>query len=77
MLVDPATLTDTVREATGAIRYPTNSAEALDELERDEVLTGALGELLTASYVAVRRSEFEAYSEMDEADRFRGHFLKY
>jgi hypothetical protein len=40
-------------------------------------LTGALGELLTASYLAVRRSEFAAYEAMSEEARYRGHFLKY
>ncbi len=41
------------------------------------MITGAMGDLLTASYVAVRRSEFEAYGAMDEAEQYRGHFAKY
>lgn len=77
MLVDPATLTDAERDRTGATRYPETLGAALDELERDEVLTGAMGDLLTASYVAVRRSEFGAYGAMDEAEQYRGHFAKY
>jgi glutamine synthetase len=77
MLVDPATLTDAERDRAGAARYPETLGSALDALERDEVLTGAMGELLTASYVAVRRSEFEAYGAMDEAEQYRGHFAKY
>jgi glutamine synthetase len=77
MLVDPATLTDAERDRAGARRYPETLGAALDELERDEVLTGAMGGLLTASYVAVRRSEFEAYGGMDEAEQYRGHFAKY
>jgi hypothetical protein len=36
-----------------------------------------MGEALTTSYVAVRRSEFEAYGGMDEAAQYRGHFAKY
>jgi glutamine synthetase len=77
MLVDPATLTDAERERAGAARYPETLGAALDALERDEVLTGAMGDLLTASYVAVRRSEFEAYGAMAEAEQYRGHFGKY
>src|SRR5918995_1150469 len=77
MLVDPATLTAGERERAGAARYPETLDEALDALERDEVLTTAMGGPLTASYVAVRRSEFEAYEAMDEAEQFRGHFAKY
>jgi glutamine synthetase len=75
--VDPATLSDRDREARGAHRYPETLAEATDALEGDEVLIDALGDLLARSYVAVRRSEWEAYSGMDEEARHRGHFLKY
>ena len=77
MLADPATLSEGEREAAGAPAYPASLGEALDRLEGDRVLTDALGDLLTTSYVAVRRSEFEAYSAMDEAAQYRGHFLKY
>jgi glutamine synthetase len=75
--VDPATLPDDERTARGAVRYPISLGEAVEHLERDEVLSGALGELLARSYVAVRRSEWEAYSAMDEETSFRLHFLKY
>jgi hypothetical protein len=36
-----------------------------------------MGELLARSYLAVHRSEWEAYSGADEAFGFRNHFLKY
>ncbi|MGA9161823.1 MAG: glutamine synthetase family protein [Actinomycetota bacterium] len=77
MLIDPATLLVAERERAGAERYPETLGAALDELERDEVLPAAMGQALTASYVAVRRSEFEAYGAMDEASQYRGHFAKY
>jgi hypothetical protein len=41
------------------------------------VLTGALGPVLTQSYLAVRHSEWEAYSVKDERFEQQGHFLKY
>jgi glutamine synthetase len=76
MAVDPATLTDGEREARSVQRYPMTPADALDELEHDEVLMRALGQLLARSYLAVRRSEAEAYG--GDADlQHRGHFLKY
>jgi glutamine synthetase len=75
--VDPATLPDAEREARGAHRYPETLEEAIAALERDEVLLGALGDLLARSYLAVRRSEWEAYSAMNEDDQYRGHFLRY
>ena len=74
---DPALLTDQQRAALGANRYPTSLDAALEQLESDEVLTGAMGDLLTRSYLAVRTSEWEAYSAADDDFRFRQHFLKY
>jgi glutamine synthetase len=75
--VDPAVLSAREREAAGAHRYPTTLQESIGSLERDEVLVEALGELLARSYLAVRRSEWEAYAAMPEDERFRAHFLKY
>jgi glutamine synthetase len=75
--VDPATLSDDEREDRGAVRYPTTLGEAVKALESDAVLIDSLGDLLARSYVAVRRSEWEAYSAMTEEDQYRGHFLKY
>ena len=75
--VDPATLSEDEREALGVHPLPGTQAEALDALESDAVLTGALGPVLTRSYLAVRRSEWETYSAEDEAFEQQGHFLKY
>ena len=73
--VDPATLED--REARGILPLPANQAEALDALAADEVLTAALGPVLADSYLAVRRSEWTAYSAEDAAFVHQGHFEKY
>jgi glutamine synthetase len=75
--VDPATLSDREREAAGAHRYPTTLQDSIRSLERDQVLVRALGDLLARSYLAVRRSEWEAYAAMTEEERFRAHFLKF
>jgi glutamine synthetase len=77
LAVDPATLSDDEREARGVWRYPLTLVEALDALEQDELLVGALGEPLCRAYLAVRRSEAEAYGAADTDLRQRGHFLKY
>jgi glutamine synthetase len=75
--VDPATLTDRARDRRGVTRLPADPGEALDALESDAVLVGALGEMLAGSFVAVRRSEWEADRDV-EADRLcRDHFLRY
>ena len=75
--VDPATIDEGEREARGIVRLPATQAEALDALAADEVLTRALGPVLAESYLAVRRSEWEAYSAGDEAFEQQGHFSKY
>jgi glutamine synthetase len=74
---DPATLSDEDRERRGIRRYPVTQDEALKHLAADEVLTVALGDTLTRSYLAVRESEWETFSAADEEYQFRNHFQKY
>ncbi|MDX6644860.1 MAG: glutamine synthetase [Miltoncostaeaceae bacterium] len=71
--VDPADLP----EARGPPPLPRTQDEALDALEADGVLMAALGEPLARSYLAVRRSEWAAYSAGDAGFEQRGHFSKY
>jgi glutamine synthetase len=75
--VDPGSLPDEERAARGVDPMPASQAEALDALAADGLLLGALGEELAGSYLAVRRSEWEAYSAGDEAFEQQGHFEKY
>jgi len=75
--VDPAALSDEERRLNRVQRYPSTLDAALNELATDSVLCDALGDLMVRSYLAVRRSEWEAYSQADEEFQFRGHFLKY
>jgi glutamine synthetase len=75
--VDPGTLTEEERTQRGIVSLPDSQKEALDALEADEVLIDALGEVLARSYLAVRRSEWKAYSGEDEEFEHQGHFLKY
>ena len=64
-------------EARGIVRLPATQEEALDALAADDVLLAALGPVLAESYLAVRRSEWAAYSEGGESFEQQGHFLKY
>jgi glutamine synthetase len=75
--VDPATIPEDERERRGIVRLPATQAEALDALAADELLLDALGPQLATSYLAVRRSEWAAYSVEDEAFEQQGHFSKY
>jgi glutamine synthetase len=75
--LDPAALSDAERDARGIRRLPASLDQALDNLAGDATLMAALGDLLGRSYLAVRRSEAQAYAAMDEEAQFRGHFYKY
>ena len=75
--VDPATLAEDERARRGIVALPASQAQALDALAADELLTEALGPVLTESYLAVRRSEWAAYSAGDAAFEQQGHFAKY
>ena len=74
--VDPVTIPEWEREQRGIRRLPQSQREALDALAGDDVLRAALGPLAD-SYLAVRGSEWEAYSQGDERFEQQGHFLKY
>jgi glutamine synthetase len=75
--VDPATIDEAEREARGIVPLPATQEQALDALAADGVLTAALGPVLAESYRAVRRSEWDAYSQGDETFEQQGHFSKY
>ena len=75
--VDPASLSESERDARGVRRLPSSLDEALDNLEGDAVLMDALDHLLGRSYLAVRRSEAKAYAAMSDEEQFRGHFYTY
>jgi glutamine synthetase len=75
--VDPATIADDERARRGIVRLPETQAAALDALADDHVLTSALGPVLAGTYLAVRRSEWAAYSAGDATFEQQGHFEKY
>lgn len=75
--VDPATIPDDERVRRGIVRLPATQAEALDALAADALLLSTLGSVLAESYLAVRRSEWAAYSAGDAAFEQQGHFEKY
>jgi glutamine synthetase len=77
VLIDPATLSDEERQERGIVRLPDSLSVALDALEADDVLMDALGPLLSTSYLAVRRSEWNAFSTQGPAFEHKQHFWKY
>jgi len=77
LTIDPGTLGEDERARLGIRRLPESLGAALDELEYDEVLMGALGELLAKTYLRVKRSEVAAFGAEDEAFELAHHFCKY
>ena len=76
-LVDPGNFTDAERKKRGIKRFPTTLGETVDALEKDKVLTDALGSLLATSYIAVKRLEYQSFSQQDEAYEIKHHFWKF
>jgi glutamine synthetase len=60
VLVDPATMSEEERASRDIRPLPASLAEALDALEKDEVLTEVLGEPLVRTHLAVGRGQVEA-----------------
>jgi glutamine synthetase len=75
--IDPGNYSDEERERRGIRRLPTSLDEAVDELERDQVLLDALGPLLARSYIAVKRAESAFFKEKTAEEETRQHFYKY
>jgi glutamine synthetase len=75
--IDPGNYSDEERAQRGIYRLPTSLPEAIDELERDTVLTEALGPLLAASYIAVKRDEAAFFQDKSPEEEALQHFYKY
>ena len=75
--VDPATLSEAERRKRGVARLPTTLGEALDELERDDVLMEALGPLRRTAYLAVKRSEVASFAAHDADYECFQHALRF
>jgi glutamine synthetase len=74
---DPARMTPEELERGRVRALPTSMSAALDELEKDEFLLSTMGDLLSRCYLAVRRSEDEAFSARDKEFEIRNHFYKF
>jgi glutamine synthetase len=75
--LDPATLSEAARRKRGVRELPGSLGEALDALERDELLADALGPLRRVAYLAVKRSEVRAFAEHGVAFECFHHFTKF
>ncbi len=74
---DPATLSEAERAENHIRRLPTSMHEALDNLAQDTLLAGAMGDLMSRSYLAIRRSEEQAFAKQNVDFEIRNHFYKF
>jgi glutamine synthetase len=74
MMTDPGDLDEAELRKRGIRRLPDSLDEALNNLERDELLMDALGPVLAGSFLAVKRSEYRAFASEDVAFEIRHHF---
>jgi glutamine synthetase len=75
--VDPGDLSEAERKRLDIRRLPESLNEALDELERDPVLIGALGSKHATAYLAVKRSEVAFFKEKTPEEVANQHFYKF
>jgi glutamine synthetase len=76
-MIDPGNFSDEERAARGIVRFPESQAAALDALAADVVLMEALGQELSRSYLAVKRSEYEAFAGEDLDFEIAHHIYKF
>ncbi len=74
---DPARMPAAELERCRVRPLPATMAAALGELEKDDYLTSSLGDLLGRCYLAVRRSEEEAFASRDADFETRQHFYRF
>jgi glutamine synthetase len=74
---DPARLSPEELERGKVRPLPTSMGAALDELEKDKYLLETMGDMLSRCYLAIRRSEAEAFAAQDEEFEIRNHFYRF
>lgn len=67
---DPANLTIDELGQKGIAALPRSLSDALQALERDEVLVSALGSRRTQTYLSVKRAEVEYLKNLENSERF-------
>ena len=74
ILDDPGDYSEEQLAEQHIFRFPTTMKDALDNLEHDPVLMGALGPLLSTPFLAVKRAEWEMFSSKDVDFEIKHHF---
>jgi glutamine synthetase len=74
---NPHDLSEAERQQRGIRRFPTTLAEAVVELEQDQVLLDALGAERAHEFIGVRRAEWEDLGSVSAEREIAVHFRRY
>jgi len=77
VLVDPGDMEENERKKRGIHRLPTNLKEAVDALRRDEVLTEAMGEVLSREYLLIKSADWEDSRDWDVESELQRSIHRY
>jgi glutamine synthetase len=77
VLDDPDKLDESEREARQIQHLPTDLSEAIECLEFDQKLLDSLGQPLAGAFLAIRRSEWDAFRLAGESYEHGHHVYKY
>jgi len=75
--MDPASLSPDEQATMGVHRLPESLDEAVDHLEKSEVLRSAMGDVLFDAFAATRRGEAEAFAGKDDEEVVAAHRWRY
>ena len=77
VLVDPADIDESERKRRGIERLPSTLKKAIDALQRDEVLTGAMGDVLSREYLLIKSADWQNSRDKDPQAELEQHFHRY
>jgi glutamine synthetase len=75
--MNPHDLDEAERQARGIRRYPSTLAEAVDNLQQDQVLLDALGPARAHEFMAIRRAEWDDLGSGPVEREIAAHFRRY
>jgi glutamine synthetase len=75
--VDPGSLSSKEQDRLGVRRLPESLDEAVNHLEKSDVLREAMGDVLFNAFVAVRRGEVEAFADKTPEEIVEAHRWRY
>ncbi|MDX1432185.1 MAG: glutamine synthetase, partial [Gammaproteobacteria bacterium] len=77
VLVDPGNLDESERKRRGIDRLPSTLKEAVDALQADEVLTAAMGEVLSREYLLIKSADWQDSRDKDPQAELEQYFHRY